>query len=200
MNHPRRLLLAFLLVAPLRSASPADWALDATALTGAARILGARVGARSEAYAQSPQSPTPAPGSITRGFVALGPAGSRGEVDGPFWRGNGGYAVLRNDPAGLEVAFKTGYVDGLLRFVLDIHGETWLGFKGTIFDPRRNKTYKLDNWTTIRHVYDARRDRGTFSWVENGKAKSESYSHGASGKEMVIELAGGWQHVFRRKS
>lgn len=202
-HHPPQVRLAAALAFCAWSslAGALEWAPEASAVSAAAQSLAARLGARSAALAQSEvASSQDAPiFPVNRGFLALGPSGSRGEVDGPFWKANGNYEVLRNDRTGLEVRIHTGYVDGILRLMLDIHQGTWLGFKGTVYDPRRGRTFRLNNWAPIRMDYDPSQDRGRFNWVENGKPKSESFSHGASGREMRIELAGGWDHVFRRK-
>ncbi|MBI5202738.1 MAG: hypothetical protein HY925_14190 [Elusimicrobia bacterium] len=199
MVAPRPLFLYLVLALPCGGAAAADWAIDAGALTQSANALRGRMELRYQQPQAPPVLPPPDPRRVNQGFEALGPAGSTGKVDGPFLRGNGRYEVLRNDATELQLHLKTGYVDGTLRLLIDAADKVWLGFWGKVFDPRNGKTYDLKNWAQIRMDYDARKDEGAFRWVENGKPKSEHFSGGASGNDMTIELAGGWDHQFKRE-
>jgi hypothetical protein len=134
---------------------------------------------------------------VNRGFLGLGPAGTKGEIDGPMSRGNGSYTVEKNDAFELQFTMNTGYIKAQFTVTRDqATGADTMHFKG--------KLYKDGKWTEDRDVtygiqisYDSGQDRGKIRWKENGKWKEEGFWGGRAGsKKMTIEFGGGYDHDF----
>ncbi len=139
--------------------------------------------------------------AINTGFKALGGAGQKGTVDGPGFKGNGTYKVLKNGSFEVQLEIKTGYMDTTLRLTRDpktgkdtLHGagKEWNSIKGA-WGPFTEGTFEA------QFLYDAKADAGKIRYKEKGQWKKEGYRRGKAGRtSMVIEFGGGWDHVFRR--
>lgn len=140
-------------------------------------------------------------GPVQTGFKALGGAGAKGKIDGPGWKGNGTFYVYKNDPYEISMWIATGYVEGVITIKRDKKtGRDRSNFKGRYWDQDKGDWGpQVDGGNDVVITYDAGRDKGRIRWKENGKWKQERYWGGKSGKSMTIELAGGWDHDFKRK-
>lgn len=138
---------------------------------------------------------------LQTGFMALGPAGKTGTVDGPGRQGNGTYRVDRNDPYALRLWIATGYVEGAVSLTRDqATGRDVLGFSGKYWDQDKGGWgAPVDGSNEVVITYDARKDSGKIRWQEGGSWKEERYWGGRGGRTaMTIELAGGWDHDFKQ--
>jgi hypothetical protein len=121
------------------------------------------------------------------GFMALGASGTGGEIDGPGKKGNGRYTVRESACMRLSLHIVTGYVDAMFTFARD--------------EASCRDTLQVNASPGPGQVsYEARRDRGSIQWTENGQRKRENYWNGKAGRrQMTIEMGGGWDHDFIRK-
>jgi hypothetical protein len=129
----------------------------------------------------------------------MGPAGSKGKIDGPGVQGNGTFKVLANAHYELSMMIKTGYMDGAITLKRDqATGKDTLRYQGRRWVDGA-WTEPEDTTTGIAITYKAKDDRGKISWTEDGEEKSEgSWGGGDDDKTMTIEFGGGWDHDFFR--
>ena len=134
------------------------------------------------------------------GFKALGPVGKTGKIDGPGGKGNGAYRVDVNEDYRLEAIIKTGYMAGRVVLTRDpATGAATMRFAGRRWDSDKGEWgAEEDKTKEVVVEYDAKKDRGTIRWVEDGEWKSERYWGGAEGADMTIEFGGGWDHDFQQ--
>ncbi|MFH2204387.1 MAG: hypothetical protein ABIJ96_14815 [Elusimicrobiota bacterium] len=132
------------------------------------------------------------------GFSDLGPAGVKGDIDGPMSRGNGGYQVRKNEDYLLSVALKTGYMDFVftLKRVRETGADT-VNIVGRMW--KQDKWIDVDGTNDVTVAYDVKKDTGRLSWVERGQKKSERFWRGENRDgRMTIEFGGGYDHEFKR--
>lgn len=137
---------------------------------------------------------------INLGFLALGPKGSGGAVDGPGKQGNGIFRVLKNEPTEMSMIVKSGFIDGTVTLRRDpVTGNDTMRYQGRlakddVWGPVEDKL------TEIEVRYDVQTDAGSINWVEEGVEKVERFwGGGKGGKRMTIEFGGGWNHDFNRE-
>lgn len=147
-----------------------------------------------------PKQAPPAAAYINAGFAALGPAGTKGTVDGPGKQGNGAYEMLKNDPFEVIITIETGFISATMTFTRDsLTGADTLRFVGKKWDTMTGKWGPpTDRTNSLTVNYNPGRDRGNFHWLEDGKSYTERFWDGgqASSRSMTIELGGGWDHTF----
>lgn len=135
---------------------------------------------------------------LSTGFVALGPAGTTGKIDGPGSQGNGAYRVDKNDPYEVALTLDTGYIKGQATLKRDpLTGKDSIRFAGKVWENGKLSEHR-DNTHDAVISYKSKDDAGTIRWTENSGKKAEDYWGGKSGRSMTIEFGGGYDHDFRQ--
>lgn len=137
--------------------------------------------------------------ALNDGFLSLGPAGTKGEVDGPGSQGNGTYEVLKNDPYEIRLQVKTGYVDCLFVLSRDpVTGQDGMRLSGKQWDREKNRWAAEKDVSFAAEVrYDRSEDRGLIRYKKGDKWLEERFWGVDEGTRMVIEFSGGWNHEFK---
>lgn len=135
---------------------------------------------------------------LSTGFVALGPAGKTGKVDGPGSQGNGTYRVDKNDPYEVAITLDTGYIKGQVTLKRDSQtGNDSIRFAGKVWENGKLSEFR-DNTHGAVISYKPKDDEGTVRWTESGGKKAEDFWGGKSGNSMTIEFGGGYDHDFKQ--
>lgn len=135
---------------------------------------------------------------LSTGFVALGPAGTTGKIDGPGSQGNGAYRVDKNDPYEVALTLDTGYIKGQATLKRDpLTGKDSIRFAGKVWENGKLSEHR-DNTHDAVISYKSKDDAGTIRWTENSGKKAEDFWGGKSGRSMTIEFGGGYDHDFQQ--